>query len=144
MRARLRGARLTELHATWRSRKHRKTGVYPSSSNSMWRVELKYAHARGQAIRTKAALSFGQRSINLPDNRRLLSILLIATTPMLTISQREAHKRNSLCVCARVCACHVLRLFVCFIYFIVSAVSSVVYPTSTDHEPRYLATAINL
>ena len=120
MRACLRGAWLTESHATWRSRKHRETGIYPSSSNSMWRVhypsssnsmwrvQLKHAHARGRAIRTKAALSFGQRSINLPDNRRLLSIL--ATTPMLTITQREAHKRNSMCVCV----CCVFCLVNCF------------------------------
>ena len=113
VRACLRGARLTESHATWRSRKHRKTGIHPSPYSFLWRVQLKHAHACDRAIRTKAALSFVQRSVNL-TNSRLLSIL--ATTPMLTITQREAQAKSLVCVRARVCVPRVA--FVCVFYLI--------------------------
>ena len=85
------------------------TGIHLSPSNFLRRVQLKHAHACDRAIRTKAALSFGQRSINL-TNSRLLSIL--AATPMLTITQRsEAQAKLLVCVRARVCVPRVA--FVC-------------------------------
>ena len=129
VRACLRGAWLTESHAPERSRKHRKTGIPSLPSDILWRVQRKHAHARGRAIRTKAALSFGQRSINLANSGLLI---LLATTPMLTITQREEQARFLVCgVCVRARA-WVRVVFVCVFYlvYIVSAVSSVVYPTS--------------
>ena len=67
VRAFLRGAQLTEEQlteapATWRSRKPRHSS---SASNLPWCVQRKHAHTGGGAIRTKAILSLGQRSINL-------------------------------------------------------------------------------